>query len=225
LTRDRPWQLDAQWRRHARRLLEWVRKSFGRGPFHSAWGIDEQHVPGTAGCCSPAGLGSDTAHWGAAEALLAARTGDARANDYATRALNYATYFARSNGLVSCCGRRGTNPYWFSDGYGDYLGPFNTGMAALPELAPRARSHLLGSTSVVQSVSYSKRGVRYRTFDAQAVEVLRLAFQPTRVTADGIPLKQRASLRGDGYLVQPLGGGDTLVRIHHANARTIAITR
>jgi hypothetical protein len=226
LTHDRPSLLDRQWRHHARRLLDWVRGSFGRGPFHAAWAIDEQHIPGTAGCCSPAGVGSDTARWGAAEALLALRTGDARARAYAVGTLNYATYFARGDGLVSCCGDPGfKHPYWFSDGYGDYLGPFNTAMAALPELAPRGQSHLLESTSVVQSVSYTPAGIRYRTFDANAVEVLRLDFRPAHVLVGGTPMTRRASLRSEGYVVRSLPGGDTVVRVRHDHARTIWIER
>jgi len=198
----------------ARAVLDWVRASFGRGPFHGAWGIDEQHVPGGAGCCSPAGLGSDTARWAAVEALLAARTGDARVRRDAIASLSYATYFARGDGLVSCCGRRFPQPYWFSDGYGDYLGAFNVAMGALPQLAPRGQSHLLRSTSVVQRISYTRAGVRYRTFDRAGVELLRLSFRPTRVLAGG---------RAGARLVRTLRGGDLLVRIRRNGVREVEI--
>jgi hypothetical protein len=223
LARSRPTQLDIA---RARRLLDWVRASFGRGPFHGAWGIDEQHVPGTAGCCSPAGLGSDTARWAAVEALLAARTGDRYARRAATESLNYATYFARSDGLVSCCGGPGfRHPYWFSDGYGDYLGAFNWAMGALPALAPRGESHLLRSTSVIQRISYTHAGIRYRTFDPTAVDVLRLNFRPAKVLAGGSALKRRASLSADGYVIRTLGVGDVVLRIRHDAARTVSVLR
>ena len=53
------------------------------------------------------------------------------------QSLNYATYFAGSDGRISCCGQSfGAIQYWFSDGYSDYLRSFNWAMAAIPELAP-----------------------------------------------------------------------------------------
>jgi hypothetical protein len=223
LTRARPTRLD---RARARRLLDWVRTSFGRGPFHGAWGIDEQHVPGTAGCCSAAGLGSDTARWAAVEALLAARTGDGKARRSAISSLNYATYFARSDGLVSCCGGPGfRHPYWFSDGYGDYLGAFNWAMGLLPGLAPRGESHLLRSSSVVQKISYARAGIHYRSFDPTGIDVLRLSFRPATVLVGGSTLARRASLDGEGYVLRTLRGGDMLLRIRRNTGRTVSILR
>ena len=117
LTHPAPESVDPSWDEHAAALLRWVQKSFGRGPFLGAWGIDEQRAPGKPGCCSRVGLGSTTSRWAAANALLYARTGDERARELAVRSLNYATYFAASDGRVSCCGQRSANTFWFSDGY------------------------------------------------------------------------------------------------------------
>src|SRR5439155_26638542 len=147
-----------------------------------AWAIDEQHSPGgSRGCCSKAGLGSDTARWGAINALYAERTGDATAAERAFRALNYATYFSSADGRVACCGTDFPNPYWFDDGYADYSRNFSWAMGALPELAPRGEDHLLRSSSVVQQVAYARRSLSYATFHADGTEVLRLRFQPTSV--------------------------------------------
>ena len=223
LTHEAPDGIDPAWRDHSRRLIDWVRSSFGRGPFFGAVAIDEQRAPGRPGCCSPAGLGSDTSRWGAVNALLYAQTGDKRAREDAFRALNYATYFTREDGRVSCCGRRPHNEYWFSDGYGDYLRSFNWAMSAIPELAPRGADHLLGSTSVVQSVSYGRRRLAYRTFDGRAVETLRLSFRPARVLVGDRMLARRRDLAAEGYLVRPVGGGDVSVRIRHDHARTIRV--
>jgi hypothetical protein len=223
LTHPAPELVDPSWDEHAAALLRWVQKSFGRGPFLGAWGIDEQRAPGKPGCCSRVGLGSTTSRWAATNALLYARTGDDRARELAVRSLNYATYFAASDGRVSCCGQRSTNTFWFSDGYADYLRSFNWAMAAIPELAPKRRDHLLGSSSVVQSVSYGRRRVTYRTFDASGTEVLRLAFRPRRIVAGGNVLAERSDLSAEGYVVQALGGGDFAVRIRHDSARRIAL--
>ena len=222
LSNETPEALDPSWDEHAADLLRWVRTTFGRGPFAGAWGIDEQWAPGKPGCCSRVGLGSTTSRWAAANALLYARTGDERARELAVRSLNYATYFAADDGRISCCGLRQYNTYWFSDGYGDYLRSFNWAMAAMPELAPKRRNHLLGSSTVVQAVSYAPRRVAYRTFARKSVEVLRLSFQPKRIVAGGT-LPQRSDLSAEGYVVQPLGGGDFVTRIRHDNAKRIRV--
>ena len=223
LDRESPQDVDPDWREHVETLLGWVRTSFGRGPFAGAWAIDEQWRPGTSGCCSRVGLGSTTSRWAATNALLSARTGDAQARELATRSLNYATYFARSDGRISCCGQRSTNTYWFSDGYADYLRSFNWGMAALPELAPKGQDHLLGSTSVVQAVSYGRRRLTYRTFAADSTETLRLSYRPRRILAGDDVLRADTAAPEAGYTVTPAGGGDVILRIRHDRARRIRI--
>ena len=201
---------DALWQHHVASLLNYVRAHFGRGPFAGAWAIDEQRAPGRPGCCSPVGLGSTTSRWAVANAELSARTGDSRARELAVRSLNYATYFAAADGRIACCGRRPQNTYWFSDGYADYLRSFNWGMAQLPELAPKRQNHLLGSSSVVRSISYARDRVAYTTFADSASDVLRLEFRPT-------------SISGGEMTIQPLGGGDYAVRVTHTAARRITI--
>jgi len=222
LDRSNPASIDPAWREHATATLDWVRTALGRGPFLGAWGIDEQRATGRPGCCSPVGLGSTASRWAVANALLYARTGDPSARELAFRSLNYATYFAGNDGRISCCGRRSTNTYWFSDGYSDYLRSFNWAMAAIPELAPRGRDHLLGSTSVVRSVLYSRRSLVYRTFDQHGVDALRLAFAPRSVLADGKALALRRDLAEEGYVVARVGG-DAIVHVRHDRARTIRI--
>jgi hypothetical protein len=201
---------DPQWQEHVAGLLRYVRARFGRGPFAGAWAIDEQRAPGRPGCCSPVGLGSTTSRWAVANAAFAARSGDANAREVAIRSLNYSTYFARSNGLVSCCGQRPQNTYWFSDGYADYLRSFSWAMALLPELAPKRQNHLLGSSSVVRSVSYGRNRVSYTTFAPDATEVLRLRFRPAQVS-------------GGTFTAEPAGGGDWIVRIRHESSRRISV--
>ncbi len=223
LSRPDPNALDPDWREDSRALLESVRREFGRGPFWGAWGIDEQRAPGHAGCCSRVGLGSDSSRWAAAEALLFARTGDGAARERAVRALSYATYFARSDGRVSCCGVRRANEYWFSDGYADYLRSFNWALAAIPELAPRGQAHLLGSTSVVQSVAYGRRGVVYRTFDRAGEEVLRLPYRPARVVVGTHSVPLRGDDTAEGYRARSVGGGDYVVRVRHLSSKRVRI--
>jgi len=212
---ESPESRDPLWQTHAAALLRWVRDSFGRGPYLGAWAIDEQRAPGKPGCCSRAGLGSTTSRWAAMNAMLYARTSDPEAWENAFRSLNYATYFTASDGRVACCGKRPRNTYWFSDGYGDYLRSFNWTMEAIPDLAPRKQSHLLGSSSVVRHVSYRRRAIVYRTFDRRAVEVLRLTYRPTSVLGGKRSLALLPSPDGEGYTLSAADRGGFIVRVRH----------
>lgn len=219
-----PASVDSHWMRDVGRIIDWTREHFGRGPYFGAWGVDEQgEPPDYYGCCSRAGLGSDSSRWGAINAMYYEKTGDAQSRENAFRSLNYATYFAASDGKISCCGQGFGGQYWFSDGYGDYIRHFMWAMAAIPAFAPKGQNHLLGSSSVVQKVSYGDRSVTYRTFDREAREVLRLHFKPVQVTAGGATLHERQDLKSEGYTIQPLGGGDYAVRVHHVNSNEISI--
>ena len=229
LNRPAPGAIDAGWVDHVGHLIDWARTYLGLGPFLGAEAINEQRPPDTLhgpvnGCCSRAGDGSATGRWAAINALYYEKTGDLQARRDAFRSLNYATYYAASDGKVSCCGTDyGDDGYWWSDGYADYLRHFNWVMGAIPEWAPKGQNHLLQSSSVVQSVTYGPRRIEYRTFDAGATEVLRLDFLPKQVTAGGIALRQGKDLKEDDYTVQSLPGGDYVVRVRHNNSGEVTI--
>ena len=219
LARENPGEVDPQWMAHVGNLLDWVRIKLGRGPFFGAHAIDEQATPDASfGCCSRAGQGDHTARWAAINALFFEKTRDGQAREDAFRSLNYATYFAGNDGRIACCGVDYHNYYWFSDGYADYMRHFQWAMGAVPEFAPAGENHILRSSSVVQHVKYTARGVEYRTFDAAAVDVLRLNFKPTRVAAGGGELHERKDTAQAGYTLQPLPGGDWIVRVRHVNS-------
>ncbi len=99
-------------------------------------------------------------------------------------------------------------------------------MAWLPEEFGAAReNHIMRSSSTVSRVRYGKGKVEYETFDAPApmVDVLRLAFVPRSVTADGQSLAERDALDGVGYRVKPLACGDAIVWIRHDERRAIVV--
>ncbi|MDQ6914194.1 MAG: hypothetical protein M3155_00095 [Actinomycetota bacterium] len=223
LTHPAPETIDPAWREHVNDLIEWVRGYFGRGPYYGAWAIDEQHPPNGGHCCSSAGVGSATARWAAINALQAERIGRSTAPERALRSLNYATYFAETDGKVACCGSDFRFPYWFDDGYSDYMRSFHWAMGALPRLAPRGQDHLLRSTSVIQAVRYARWAVTYQAFADGGTEVLRLSYRPATVTADGSQLPRRSRLDGPGYTTQRLGGGDVILRVRRDGARSVAI--
>ena len=69
LTQQDPASVDPDWVGDVGHLIDWVKKRFGRGPYLGAWAIDEQgEPPDFLGCCSRAGLASDTSRWGAINA-------------------------------------------------------------------------------------------------------------------------------------------------------------
>ena len=234
LTRDDPAAVDPQkedisfsgWEHDVGHLLDWVRDTFGLGPFYGAWAINEQQTPDRrVWCCSRGGLGSHTSRWAGINAMYYEKTGDGMARENAFRSANYATYFAADTGVVSCCGDTWKQPgTWFSDGYADYLRHFMWVMGAIPELAPVGENHLLRSSSVVQDVKYGNNSVEYTTFDDSSTAVLRMAFKPGTITAGGRTLRLRNDLTAPGWTWRPLESGG-VVRVHHKDARKVTITR
>ncbi len=217
---------DPSWSSQVAHLISWVKQHFSAGTFDGATAINEQGpADGPAVCCSSAGLGSDTARWAAVNAEYYQKTGDLQALHDAVLSLDYATYFTDGSGRVSCCGNSlGTFQYWFSDGYSDYLRSFNWAMAAVPDLAPVGSDHLLGSTSVVQHVTYGRSRITYRTFDRDATDILRLTCRPTAVVAGGRSLHGGATSSGSGYTVRAALGGGFVVEVTHTNAHDVSIT-
>lgn len=205
LSRDDPKEWDL-----AAHLMDWVKQKFGRGPFYGAWGIDEQGKGDGRGCCSRAGLGSDTSRWAAIAAMYAEKTGDGQAREEAFRSLNYSTYYALEDGRISCCGARFGTEFWFSDGYSDYMRHFHWAMGAVPEWAPMGQNHLLRSSSVIRDVEYGARRVRYAAFDPAGKDVLRLNFKP-------------AAVEGGTFTAEALGGGDFVVRVTRAGSKSVVV--
>jgi hypothetical protein len=230
LSAKHPEKLDAHWTGDVGHLIDWVKRRFGRGPYFGAWAIDEQGAPPDyMGCCSRAGLASDTSRWGAINAMYYERTGDGQAREDAFRSLNYATYFAADDGRIACCGLDHADSYWddqywFDDGYGDHIRNYLWAMGAIPEFAPKGENHLLRSSSMVTEVSYEGKSIRYHTFDSESVETMRMNFTPSHVLADGHALAPGADGDRDGFTVRALRDGDFVVRIRHANAHAIAIS-
>ena len=118
------------------------------------------------------------------------------------------------------------NNDWFKIAHPMALKHLLATMAWLPEeLGAVRENHIMRSTAVVKEVIYGKGAIRYTTFDAPAgtIDVLRLAFVPQQVTAEGQLLTKRSDLQANGYQVKTLASGDSLVWIRHDGARSIVI--
>jgi len=225
MTRPDPAAVDPEWISHVGHLIDWVRRHFGRGPYLGAWAIDEQGQPehDYYGCCSRAGQGSHGGRWAAINAIYASLTGDEQAREDAFRSMNYATYFSDSEGKIACCGVDYHHPYWFSDGYADYLRHLNWIMGALPDLAPISENHILRSTSVVQKVTYKPQHLSYATFDDSGTEVLRLNYKPKQIMAGSAKLELSTNDHQAGYTIRPGSGGDYILQIRRQGAREITV--
>ena len=118
------------------------------------------------------------------------------------------------------------NGQWFNIAHPLPLRWVLAAIAWLPaELGASRENHIVRSSAVVNSVVYGPGHIAYTTFDApdETLDVLRLAFAPQAVTADGQPLAERQDLAGNGFLVTRLPNGDAVVSIRHDGARCITV--
>ncbi len=74
-------------------------------------------------------------------------------------------------------------------------------------------------------VRYGKGRIAYSTFDVptDTEDVLRLAFEPKSILADGRPLSQKEQLADNSYMLKPLPGGDCLLTVRHDGGRDIVV--
>jgi hypothetical protein len=164
-------------------------------------------------------MGSHTARYASLCALWYEKTGDESFREKAFRSFNWATYMAHEDGRITEA--MAESESWYSDGYADFIRHFFYGMGSVPEWAPAKENHLLRSTSVVQKISYLPLEIRYTTFDADAAELLRLAFVPTRITADEAVLARRSDLVQPGWVFD---SGRGVLRVHHQTAKSIVVS-
>ena len=166
-------QFDTRSTELAAGILAWSDREFANHEFEK-WGvtaINEQtayRVPGN----------SHTSRHASVELRYCEVTGDNTRKEQAIRRLNWATYMVDVDGE----NRYPRDDIWLTDGYGDYVRHYLRAMAAQPELAPEDGNHLLRTSSVIQSISYSADSIRYMKYDARSQERLKLgAWTPGRV--------------------------------------------
>jgi hypothetical protein len=214
-------EYDAQWKEHARTLIEWV-KTTPKWPKYIVHGamVTTEQGDGINFCCNLPNqcCDSHTARLAAVEALYFAKTGDADYKEAAFRSYNWVTYFQGLPGGAHA--PFGENQWWFTDQFADGPRRLMDAFWAIPEWAPADESHLVGSSSVVTKMAYGKGSVTYSTFDPRSVDVLRLDFVPDSVTANGRRMERIDSLDRDGYIFDD---STRVLRIRHNDARDIDI--
>lgn len=219
---DHP-ELYPNWRHDARAILDWTQAEFGNKEWaqYGVTAINEQSAylfPGN----------SHTSRHASVELLYCERTGDTQNKDAAIRQLNWATYMVADDGRNMYPDLQ-AKEHWLTDGYGDYVRHYLRAMAASPDLAPKDRSHLLRSSSVVAEIHYDDGAIEYKTFDAQSREKLRMAFAPKTVMAGGKPLPRLARAsdldQQEGYVLEPIDGTPGVLQIRHNKSGTISISK
>ncbi len=210
-------ETDAAWKQHVQSLIGFVERTFVVDiPNEPAvqWGantVSEQFIDTNK-------MGSHTSRYASVNALWAELTGDAEAKEKAYRSFNWASYMCRDNGFVHV--GPVDQSLWFSDGYADYIKHFLAGMGAQPEWAPQGENHILRSTSIVPTANYGASRVAYTTFDKAGTEVLRLAFTPRSVTADGAKLARTEDRNEAGW---SFDSKLQVLRIRRLNATSVLV--
>ena len=216
------------WRSDARNILSLFLNRTSVSPasngdvYSGAWAFPE-----SSGCCGR------SLWYGPMELALAfAQYGvvaeDEWGRELARRQQLLATYDCHETGVVedNIDGGAIVAGSWFKIAHPMALKHVLGTMAWLPEImGPNRENHILRTTSVVKDVRYRKGRVEYTVFDAPApsTSVLRLAFRPVAVVADGSPLSLSEDLTANGYRLQALEGGDTILTIRHDGSTRITV--
>ncbi|MFB3826602.1 MAG: malectin domain-containing carbohydrate-binding protein [Bryobacteraceae bacterium] len=190
--------------------------------YHGAWAYPESE-----NCCGQS-LVYVPMRFAADFARYAALSGSEWAREMARRQIILATYDAVESGWAEDLVFGGAQVYrnWFKITHPMALRHVLGALAWLPDvLGANRENHIMRSSSVVSSVVYGDGDIRYTAFDAppRSIDVLRLAFEPAGVSADGRPLSRRGDLSGNGYTLRKLAGGDVLVTIRRDGCRDIRV--
>jgi len=216
------------WRNDVRNILSLflnrtsVAPESGGGVYSGAWAYPE-----SSSCCGRS-LGYGPMELATVYAQYGVLANSEWGREMARRQILLATYDIHETGVVedNIDGGQIVAGGWFKIAHPMALKHVLGTLAWLPEeLGACRENHLMRTSAVVTSVVYGIGQIRYSTFQAPApsVDVLRLAFCPDSVTADGQPLPRRHDLSANGYQVKKLAGGDWLVSIRHDGRRNIVV--
>lgn len=217
------------WRCDVRNILTLFFNHTGVNPssngdvYSGAWAYPE-----SSGCCKRSLWYSPMIH-APAFAQYAVETGDTWMRELAYRQMVLQTYDIHETGVSedNIDGGAIVNGAWFNIAHPLPLRFVLAGIGWLPaELGASRENHIVRASAVVDSVTYGDGRIEYTTFDApeNTTEVLRLAFAPKTVTADGGKLQPQAAPSANGYTVRQLPNGDAIVTIRHDGAKRIIIT-
>lgn len=191
--------------------------------FSGAWAYPE-----SSGCCARS-LWYGSMELASVWARYGVEAESAWAREIARRSQILATYDELENGrsMDLIDGGSYVNDVWFKIAHPMALDYVLRTMAWLPEIMGANReNHIMRTSAVMKQVTYGKVNIAYQTFDAPAIsiDVLRLAYSPKLVAANGEALPARSDLATNGYTVRSLAGGDFIVSIRHDGATAISLS-
>jgi len=191
--------------------------------YHGAWAVVE--YSGKMG----RSLNYTSRQFASGFARYAAESADEWARELTRRMQILTTYEVHETGYIEddlYGGLTTVEHLWFYLGHPGTLAWTLNAMAWQPELfGPSRENHIMRSTSTVNHVVYGDGEIEYSTFDAphDTVDVLRLAFEPSDVTAGGQALPRRNDLNAIGYAVKTLPNGDSIATIRHDGQTEIVV--
>lgn len=218
------------WRTDVRNILSiflnhtGVDVNAGGDVFSGAWSYPESSV-----CCGRSFDYSPMVMSSEAFAQYGVLADSEWAKELARRQIILNSYHFHENGVVedNIDGGFIVAAEWFKIVVPQPLKHMLDAIAWMPEIFGANReNHIVHSSAVVRSVIYGKGKISYSTFDApqNTVDVLRLAFVPTSIKADGKKLKKQERLDANGYTVKKLSNGDSIVSIRHDGKTAIVVT-
>jgi hypothetical protein len=192
------------------------------GTYSGAWALPE-----SSGCCGES-LQYSTMTLAATLARYGTLADSNWAREVARRQSLLCTYDAHETGVVEdgIGGGVVVTGAWYNLAHPWPLRCVLEMLAWQPQLLGANReNHLVRSSSVVRSIRYGKGRIAYSTYDGASPceDVLRLAFSPKRVLADGKALQPRQELSENGYTVELLSNGDCVVTIRHDGCRDVLV--
>ena len=216
------------WRNDIRNMLSLLWNRNGADPaskgdvYSGAWAFPESAV-----CCRTS-LSYNQYTAGPTLIRYGVLAGSDWAVEIGRRMMLMATYDSLSNGVVKdgLLGDQVATGEWSNLAHPWPLCQALEAIAWLPQhFGPNRENHIVHSTTVVKDVLYEPGRISYATHDAPrgTEEVLRLAFRPASIRADGRPLRERRALDANGYFFTPLSNGDCIVRVRHDGRTRIVV--
>ncbi|HPC16443.1 MAG TPA: GDSL-type esterase/lipase family protein [Candidatus Hydrogenedentes bacterium] len=216
------------WKSDVRNVLTLLLNRTGVDPnsaaevYSGAWAMPE-----SPSCCGTS-LSYGQQLTAGALAQYAALADDAWARELARRMAILGSYDALDNGTVvdGLLGNPIVAASWLNIIHPLAMRTMLQIMAWMPDLfGPNRENHVMRSSAEIVDAAYEKGRIAFTTFDSpeHTLTVLRLAFEPSHITGDGISLQRREVADGNGFSMKPLPNGDYIVTIRHDGLTAIAV--
>jgi hypothetical protein len=200
-----------EWQSDVKGIIDWTYRELGNNEYnkYKVTVMNEQtayRVPGN----------SHTSRQASVELMYSVLSGDNTYTVNAIRALDWATYTVATDGR----NRYIRDDIWLTDGYGDYVRHYLRALYWIPELASFKSNAILGSTSLITSVSYDLGAVTYTTSDNSSYEKIVLVMRPGIIAINGTEANEMIdNSEEEGWIWTPSEEGGILEVIKKTGKR------